>query len=428
MRTKILNTLFIIFLIGLIYNFIQGILFPYTYSSWQISEFMINYQGGFVRRGLLGEVLYYLAKNYNLDIILTVKILCTVLFILVCSFFVYAFRRKGYSLYILPLCFFCGAHIISELPILHFWVRKDNLMILFFILILLVYNKINTHFIIRILLINLLSIFVILNHEVFIFFSLPILFLLLFNHFKPKGNYLACSYSFACLFPAVFIFIIVTIAHGDENTAVSIWNSWQQVLPDGISSIGPAVSALGWDGVQIFKMHFLNNFFTITEDSIWTLLMWAIILPVIYYISVNVLLVFRKKPNIYTEKHKTILSSVFLFQLFCLFPVFCILSCDFARIFFYLSASSFAIFLIVPFHLLENLFPPIINKLAFRINQQADMILPPTKSSVAFLMIFIGVSNNFTFCLNEAASNSLLISTLRTISLFFKSIVELFSI
>lgn len=30
----------------------------FNYNDWSYTEFMINFQGGFVRRGLLGEILY----------------------------------------------------------------------------------------------------------------------------------------------------------------------------------------------------------------------------------------------------------------------------------------------------------------------------------------------------------------------------------
>jgi hypothetical protein len=419
MRTKILNTLFIIFFIGLIFNFIKGILFPYTYSSWQISEFMINYQGGFVRRGLLGEVLYYFAKNYNIDIILTIKALCAILYILVCLFFVYAFRKKSYPLYILPLGFFCGALIMGDNPVHYYWIRKDCLMIFSLILTLLICFKTNAPLFVKILVINALSIFAILNHEIFVFFSFPVFFFILFSYFKKKGDYLAFVYSTICLLPIILTTVIVTLAHGNADTAQIIWDSWAQFLPEKETlPIGDSISALGWDSIGTFITHFEFNFLSVGQYSIWAVVAWCFIFPIVYYISVNVLFVFRKNPEDFTEKHRIILSSIFLFQLLCLSPVFCILSCDFSRIFFYLLASTFAVFLIVPFYTLEKVFPKIINKSAMIINKQMDKILFPTKTNVAFLMIIIFcTSNNLDF--NNGGSlleNSLIVTVLKTLS------------
>lgn len=420
MRTKILNTLFIIFFIGLIHYFIKDLFFTYEYYTWQTSEFMINYQGGFIRRGLIGEILYYLAENYNIDIRITIKILCATLYVAVCSFFVYAFRKKNYPLYILPLCFFCGSFFMGETPEDHYWIRKDNLMIFFFILSLLIYFKTNIRPFIKILILNILSIFVILNHEVFVFFSLPVLFFILFSHFKKKGNYLAFIYSIICLLPTILVTIMTVIIHGSPDIAQIIWESWRKLSPDipEFKDVSNSVTALGWDSIETFKMHFRYNFLSIGQYSIWSLAAWCFIFPVVYYISVNVLLVFRKTPEDFTEKHRVILSSIFLFQLLCLLPVFCILSCDFSRIFFYLLASTFAVFLIIPFYTLEKVFPKIINKSAMIINKQMDKFLFPTKTNVAFLMIIIFcTSNNLDFSNGGSLlENNLIVTVLKTLS------------
>ena len=41
------------------------------YSAWQYSDWVINYQGGFIRRGFIGEILFnlYSLTNINLDLI-----------------------------------------------------------------------------------------------------------------------------------------------------------------------------------------------------------------------------------------------------------------------------------------------------------------------------------------------------------------------
>lgn len=51
-KINTLNAIFLLYLISIIWIFIEQLFFKkYGYESWQISEFMINYQGGFVRRG-----------------------------------------------------------------------------------------------------------------------------------------------------------------------------------------------------------------------------------------------------------------------------------------------------------------------------------------------------------------------------------------
>ena len=39
----------------------------YQYDSWTIGEWLINYQGGFVRRGLSGETIYFLSNSLKIS-------------------------------------------------------------------------------------------------------------------------------------------------------------------------------------------------------------------------------------------------------------------------------------------------------------------------------------------------------------------------
>ena len=72
------------FFIGLlILAFIFQILKFYTfyeeYSDWQYADWLINYQGGFIRRGLIGEIL--LQIHYFLSINLDILVFCFVVFL-----------------------------------------------------------------------------------------------------------------------------------------------------------------------------------------------------------------------------------------------------------------------------------------------------------------------------------------------------------
>ena len=53
------------FLFYLLFLFIFGLIFLYDKhnvgNNWTMSEWLINYQGGFTRRGLLGDIAFNLA-------------------------------------------------------------------------------------------------------------------------------------------------------------------------------------------------------------------------------------------------------------------------------------------------------------------------------------------------------------------------------
>ena len=48
----------------------------YQYDSWTIGEWLINYQGGFVRRGLSGETIYFLSNSLKISPIFLIWFIC----------------------------------------------------------------------------------------------------------------------------------------------------------------------------------------------------------------------------------------------------------------------------------------------------------------------------------------------------------------
>ena len=56
----------VVLLFGAIINHIRKSL-VWGHDSWQITEWLINYAGGFVRRGLPGEALYYLSAKLGIQ-------------------------------------------------------------------------------------------------------------------------------------------------------------------------------------------------------------------------------------------------------------------------------------------------------------------------------------------------------------------------
>jgi len=393
-KKLIFDILFVLLCVSLLYRLYVHLFSALGYDSWSVSEYLINYQGGFVRRGIVGEILFFFANNFDFDIEWTIKVICLFFFIFVSSFFIKSFLKKGYSLYLLPLCFFLGGMISSSHWYLAFWIRKDFLMMAFFIVILWIWNcnRKNSPLFLKVVLINLLSIFTILTHEVVVFFSLPILFLLFLHLYKNKKTSIAIILSFLSLSPSILAFFTVFFMHGDQQTAQAIWDSWSFLLLGVVSDIPPkAIDAIGWTNEHAINRHLMENFLKVEKD-ILSSVYWCIVFPVVYYISTNALLVFRKKEEDFTVDHKTKLSSILLFQFICLFPVLCILSCDWVRIIFYWIASSFAIFLIVPMTTLEKLFPEKFIKLVEAINKRLSNLLTPTKTHIAFFMLFIGIS------------------------------------
>jgi len=425
-KQTLLNATFVLFFVTLLCRFGIQLFSTYGYESWPITEHLINYQGGFVRRGLLGEILFFLTKNYNLNIEWTIKIFCLVCFVAVCIFFVRAFLKKGYSLYILPLCFFLGAHILGN----SLWMKRDHLIFLFLITTFWTLNKIKKS-IIKFLIINILVVIALLIHEAFAFFVLPILFLLVFKEYRNKTILQSITLSFVFLLPSICAFLLTLHYHGDMKTAQTIWDSWVAVANLNAAELSKfshgAISSIGWTSEWAFKYHFRINFWT-KNMGVVSMFFWSMIIPVVYYIVTNALLVFRKNESIFTNKDKTVLSSILVFQLLCLLPFFLILSCDLGRVIFYWTASSFAIFLLMPKEKTENLFPTFFTEFIERINKGLTNILHPTKTTVVLFMIFIGISD-VGFYFRSVIGSSVVFNILWILSqllLFLKKIIFIF--
>ncbi|TDD94599.1 hypothetical protein [Flavobacterium cellulosilyticum] len=80
----LLDASYILFSLSLLRIFSKQLFTKYGYDSWYISEFLINYQGGFVRRDFTGETLLFIARNFNVNVEWTIKIVCFICLTMVC--------------------------------------------------------------------------------------------------------------------------------------------------------------------------------------------------------------------------------------------------------------------------------------------------------------------------------------------------------
>ena len=66
--------LYLVILTSLIFQVSKFYSFYNEYSAWQYVDWLINYQGGFTRRGFLGEIIFQLNKFSTLTIRETILI------------------------------------------------------------------------------------------------------------------------------------------------------------------------------------------------------------------------------------------------------------------------------------------------------------------------------------------------------------------
>ena len=301
-------------------------------NSWTVGEWLISYAGGFVRRGLPGELIHFISTQYSLGPILIV----------------WFFSIVSLAALILLLLNFCKnlfekSFLLSQLIILaplseNYFVRKDAFLVLLYGLSLLImkahYHK-SINKLIAVLSVNLISMVAIFSHESYGIWGLPSL-LIIFSIFEKKGKKNILQ-SFLCatlfLLPAILSFFLCWFFKGDTNQSLMIHQSWQslaEIIPSvsGLYEKDPsgAIAAIGWGTSQVFTSSLISQFnlFIFWHPGMWLLT-----------IFISIRLFIGKKKDLNQKLKRTIVCSQFV----AFIPMF--LFVDIGRwIFMWLTSSA----------------------------------------------------------------------------------------
>ena len=301
-------------------------------NSWTVGEWLISYAGGFVRRGLPGELIHFISTKYSLGPI----------------FIVWVFSIVSLVALILLLLNFCKnlfekSFLLSQLIILaplseDYFVRKDAFLVLSYGLSLMImkalYKKRVKKFI-TILAVNFISMIAIFSHESYGIWGLPSLLIIFFLFEKNDKKNIFRSFLYATLFlmPSIFSFILCWIFKGDINNSLMIHQSWQslsEIMPS-ISALYEkeptgAIAAIGWGTSQVFTSSLLSQFnlFIFWHPGMWFLSI---------YIAIRLFI--GKKKDLNQKLKRTIVCS----QLIAFVPMF--LFVDIGRwIFMWITSSA----------------------------------------------------------------------------------------
>jgi hypothetical protein len=152
-----------------------------------------------------------------------------------------------------------------------------------------------------------------------------------------------------------------------------------------------SIGAIGWTSAFAFQFTSHLNFLTVSY-GVPSFLGWPINFILIYYVLINYLSFFKKGDAHYTQEHRTRLSLILIFQFVCFLPLFLVFFCDYGRLCFFWTTSSFVLFLLIPQNIIQRLAPMFFIKCANRINHYLSVVLRPSKMLLVFLMLFIGLS------------------------------------
>lgn len=301
---------------------LHALLYIQGYDRYEISDWMINYQGGFVRRGLIGELLFMLekVKPYNLRHAITaIDLIFYILFFIIIF---RIFRKYKFSLIGAMFPVACVATSMS-------CYRRDFMMLCLCCL--------TFHFFFKYLKeksklplaasVALMSLSIIIYEPVF-FILVPILIL---QYWK------ACSQNKVLKTALVFILPTACMAlsciySGTNGQAQTIWQSWlPYILADSYNpadGIGPAVGFLGLDTARVLKMHLGCN---LGDNILLNVITLVIVFALAFYLCTYIPQIDSNNKNIACNGHKDELARILVFQLLVQLPMFTVLSTDYGR-------------------------------------------------------------------------------------------------
>ena len=347
----------------------------WEYSRFGMSEFLINLEGGPVRRGLLGQLIYRYCAATGKWPGWSVTYLCLGVYLAVAFTLIRrtVARRWNWWLLLSPLLLGYTDDIV----------RKDFMLMLLFLGSLWLTTKrlqgLNA------LAIGLLAALGILLHEAYIFWGVPFCVMAVTAREGSSGRKflsLGCS-----LLPPLILFAACCLMKGDADTARAIADSWTDLLGEEIvSPTGEnSVAATGWETAATMRMHFERNFLTdIHGTPAWV---WRIPMAlVIYYLITNAFMTLRIHRSSFTERDRTNLGSAVAVATLCLLPMFTVLSCDYSRLWQYVGVTSVAATLWLPRELMERMFPRWLRDAISRFNRLTDRNLPPGRWLIVLLI------------------------------------------
>lgn len=354
----------VILIISLIYNSI------YTFQFSVFSDLFINYQGGFVRRGLLGEaLLWFYSQGFNP--IYVAYAISLIAYLIIVIFMMHHFRKHGYATGILTHSFLLGGIGIFGLA----FYRRDFLILCLFLLIVRLWKRLPLN---RWLICgNALAIIAILCHEVFAFWAIPLLFLL--THLRTHHWMKAI----ASWIPSILIFILCLYKSGNIVQYQMIKKSTETFL-----EYPNVIDFLSYNTGNVIRFHIHTNFLD-SINHIPNVIggVVSIILAIYIGTMANTVYCVSESRNLQENLHY---SSLFLGTLGCLAPMFTILSTDYTRTLMYASLSSYIVFFSLTTKECDEMIPNFFKRWIGIILAFIRHILPPTRGKILFIILFLG--------------------------------------
>ena len=306
----------------IIFMALHTVLYPFDYVRYEVSDWLINYQGGFVRRGLIGELLLQFEhiRPYNVrHAILGIEIIFYILF------FAVIFRIFTKYRWSLLAAMFPVACVTISMGCY----RRDFMMLClcaltFYLFFKYLKEKRKT---LLVLSVAVMSLGIVVYEPVF-FVLVPVLALQYWNACGER-KWLKTALVFT---PPTACMLLSCVYSGNGAQADAIWQSWMPYMTaDGYNpadGMGLAVNFLKFTNDYVFKMHLESSFGDNVPLSVATLI---IVLSLAFFLCTNVPQINKMQKTVTRNGYADKLGRILLFQLLVQLPLFTVLSTDYGR-------------------------------------------------------------------------------------------------
>ena len=307
------------------------------HASFQLTEWLINYSGGFVRRGLPGALIGSISETTRIQANY-IAIFLGLVFYLVLATYLLLRATPTFPAILILSCIVIGFPAYQDSI-----VRKDCLGLLFLIGILSV-DRSRLPRTTAILVINLLAGVAILSHETFVFYALAAF--ILFRHRDREEVTLAdFTRRSLSLLPAAGCFLLTVIYHGTPEQAEAVNQSWLPLwrLTDpgnpGLETPSAAISALGWTSEKGLSL----SLYLLTS-GFYQPMAWAMV----FIIAFGLVILFTDRNNLSSASArlnvKIKFTALLVGQWILISPLF-LLGVDYGRWLFLWVASSIILYI-----------------------------------------------------------------------------------
>lgn len=369
----------------ILYSLIIGLIrsFPTFWGKSDVAQFsdlLINYHAGFVRRGLMGDILIFLHDHVGINPIAVAMGLSFLSAITILMYFTRQFKKHGWNP-ILLLMGIIGTSICIYSPT---FMRRDLIMMVLIMIPLMLFNR--TSFTKWIFTSNILVIITILLHEVSFFYSVPLLVVI--ANLRIKNIIKSGLYFIPCCIAMFLVCIYKGTTEQCDIIIQTAQNVWTCDKPFG--------GFIGWIGKNpsdAYMMHIGRNF---TEIYHYVPAFVVSIFSLIYVVWITT----NAVPALYEGDKENLLSDfklnytpLLLLQIICMMPVFTILSCDYARLYMYCVIPSLVAYIEITHMNKTPILHPILLGWIEKSITKLNSVIKPRPGIIVICILFVGIQS-----------------------------------